>query len=227
MKLPNSKIYWADYLSYSAMLTDTEVCEVMKLVAMRAMSYENPSDNLSDNRQDNLSDNPSVYKQKQIQKQILKLNPIQIDFYNCLSKAQDESARDYISKITNGRKGGRPKKANDKQLDSNSITSAKQKDNIVSIDDLKDNAIKKTSAYQALQMWKGVGSSLKDTVTIDDNFNIFELDHPQIGQMRELYGDGLAYEIQNWLRRTKLGKSVEKRFIIEQFANFNERRKKQ
>lgn len=97
MKLPSSKIYWADYLSYSALLTDKEICQVMKIIATRAMSYNNLSDNLSDN--------PSVYKLKQIQ----KLNNIQIDFYNCLEKAQDESARDYISKITNGRKGGRPK----------------------------------------------------------------------------------------------------------------------
>ena len=79
------------------------MCQVMRIIAMRAMSYENPQDN----PQDNLRDNPQVYKQIQIQ--IQKLNNIQIDFYNSLAKAQDESARDYIASITNGRKGGRPK----------------------------------------------------------------------------------------------------------------------
>lgn len=122
MKLPSSKIYWADYLSYSALLTDKEICQVMKIIATRAMSYNN----LSDNPQDNLSDNPSVYKLKQIQ----KLNSIQIDFYNCLEKAQDESARDYISKITNGRKGGRPKASKCYQVITNdSKSSNKTKEN--------------------------------------------------------------------------------------------------
>lgn len=105
MKLPNSKVYWADYLSYSALLTDQEICEVMKLIAMRAMSYENPQDNL----QDNLQDNPQVSIQKQIQIHIQKLNQIQLDFYKCLEKSQDESAKDYFASINNGKKGGRPK----------------------------------------------------------------------------------------------------------------------
>ena len=101
MKLPNSKIYWTDYLSYSSMLTPDEICEVMKIVAFRAMCYNLP-DNLPDNRQDNLP--------VSIQKQIQKLNKIQKEFYICLAKAQDESARDYMAKIMNGKKGGRPKK---------------------------------------------------------------------------------------------------------------------
>lgn len=108
MKLPHSKIYWADFLSYSAILSEKEICQVLKIIAVRAMSYENPQDNPEDNPQENL-------KQKQIQiyKQIQKLNPIQYDFYMCLQKAQDESAGSYIRSVNNGRLGGRPKKSGD------------------------------------------------------------------------------------------------------------------
>lgn len=110
MKLPNSKIYWADYLSYSSMLTPDEICEVLKIIACRAMCYNPPTDeNLSVNLSDNPQDNLSVSKQRQRQIQIQKLNETQREFYLCLAKAQDESARDYIAKVNNGRKGGRPK----------------------------------------------------------------------------------------------------------------------
>lgn len=109
MKLPNSKVYWADFLSYSAILSDKEICQVLKIIAIRAMSYDNP--------QDNLQDNPQDLKQKQIQ--IQKLNKIQLDFYTCLAKAQDESAKDYIASVMNGRKGGRPKKKEKQELNEN------------------------------------------------------------------------------------------------------------
>lgn len=100
MKLPYSKIYWADFLSFSAILSDKEICQVLRIVAMKSMSYQNP--------QDNLQDNPQV--SKQIQKQIYKLNQIQLDFYECMIKALGESAKSYISSVTNGKLGGRPKK---------------------------------------------------------------------------------------------------------------------
>lgn len=158
---------------------------------------------------------------------------LQYERFISTCQARSQVARTYWDKQLNSNRI-----TNDKQLLSNCITNEnktkdkdkdkdkdKNKDNIVSIDVLKESAIKKTSAYQALQMWKGVGSGLKDTITIDADFNIFELDHPQTKQMIENYGDGLAYEIQNWLRKKYRGKSVEKRFIIEQFYNFYQRRK--
>lgn len=64
------------------------------------MSYQNP--------QDNQQDNPQV--SKLILKQILKLNQIQLNFYECMDKALNESAKSYIASIKNGRLGGRPKK---------------------------------------------------------------------------------------------------------------------
>ena len=100
MKLPCSKIYWADFLSFSAILSDKEICQVLKIIALKAMSYQNP--------QDNQQDNPQV--SKLILKQILKLNQIQLNFYECMDKALNESAKSYIASIVNGRLGGRPKK---------------------------------------------------------------------------------------------------------------------
>lgn len=64
------------------------------------MSYQNP--------QDNPQDNPQV--SKLILKQILKLNQTQLNFYECMDKALNESAKSYIASIVNGRLGGRPKK---------------------------------------------------------------------------------------------------------------------
>lgn len=64
------------------------------------MSYQNP--------QDNQQDNPQV--SKLILKQIQKLNQIQLNFYECMDKALNESAKSYIASIENGRLGGRPKK---------------------------------------------------------------------------------------------------------------------
>ena len=102
MKLPYSKIYWADFLSFSNILSAKEICQVLKIIALKSMSYENP--------QDNLQDNPQVSIQKQIQKQIFKLNQIQLNFYECMNKALEESAKGYFSSVKNGRLGGRPKK---------------------------------------------------------------------------------------------------------------------
>ena len=94
-----------------------------------------------------------------------------------------------------------------------------QNDNqVVDID--KDN-IKQTSAYKSLNAWGGVGNS--DKVKITQQFNIFEVEHPQLKQMLELYGDKIAIDIQNWLRRTKRGRVVEKSFIMSLFYKFYER----
>jgi len=128
----------------------------------------------------------------------------------------------------------------DNQLDNNSITKenkikdkdkdknknkiqdkVKEKDNTE-----KESKIEQTSAYNFMKQWGGVGSAYKDEVYIDNDFNLFQLDHPQTKQMIELYGDGLAYDIQKWIRRKFYGKRIGKRFIIEQFAKFYERNKK-
>lgn len=152
MKLPNSKVYWADYLSYSALLTDQEICEVMKLIAMRAMSYENPQDNLRDNPQDN----PQVSIQKQIQIQIEKLNQIQLDFYKCLEKSQDESAKDYLASITNGKKGGRPKK------EKKSKDAEKDAQNEFVVDDCIKNALNYWLSYKKEKKQKYTKTGLQD-----------------------------------------------------------------
>lgn len=124
MKLPNSKIYWSDYLSYASMLTPEEICEVLKIIACRAMCYNLP-DNPPDNRSDNPPDNLPVCIQRQ--RQIQKLNKIQREFYLCMEKAQDESARDYLSKINNGKKGGRPKKEPKTEVKNNCLSLSEEK----------------------------------------------------------------------------------------------------
>jgi len=130
----------------------------------------------------------------------------------------------------------------DNQLDNNCITKVsktkdkdknKNKNQDKDKDKEKDNTekesygnIEKTSTYNFLKAFGTVGSAYKDEILIDDNFNLFQLEHPQTKQMIELYGDGLAYDIQKWIRRKFYGKRIGKRFIIEQFAKFYERNKK-
>lgn len=137
MKLPCSKIYWADFLSFSAILSDKEICQVLKIIALKAMSYQNP--------QDNQQDNPQV--SKLILKLILKLNQIQLNFYECMDKALNESAKSYIASIRNGRLGGRPKKIVPQSTSDNisqqvvGVSSEKEPELLV-LDCLKDSKTK-------------------------------------------------------------------------------------
>lgn len=128
---------------------------------------------------------------------------------NCITK---------VSKTKDKDKDKDKNKNQDKDKD-------KEKDNTEKETESYDN-IYQTSAYNFVKAFGGVGSAYKDEVCIDNDFNLFQLDHPQTKQMIELYGDGLAYDIQKWIRRKFYGKRIGKRFIIEQFAKFYERNKK-
>ena len=91
----------------------------------------------------------------------------------------------------------------------------------IDIDNNINNNIFNTSAYKALKAWGGLGKA--DKVKITQQFNIFEVEHPQLKQMLELYGEKIAVDIQTWLRRTKRGEFVEKDFILSLFYKFYER----
>jgi len=200
MKLPSSKIYWADFLSYSAILSDKEICQVLKVIAKLSMSYENPQDNLQDNPQDN--------KLILIHKQINKFNKIQYDFFMCLKKAQDESAKSYLASITNGKLGGRPKNQTiTKPKPNNNQNETKPKPN----DNDNDNVnVKDLIGKKVLNFGK---------YKINNEFNILEVPDVEI-YVKEV-GEAIVLEVEAWLKKKMLGKLVDKTFICQQIHNFS------
>ena len=186
--------------------------------------FEYQNDNQIENQNENayvsVSDSESSYLNhiSDIGKCILELlskNIIWKEFSNNYGGKRVKSGRK--TKVEQKNNNGI---TNDKQKDSNSITkeSETEKESY--------DTIEQTSTYNFLKAFGTVGSAYKDEVYIDNDFNLFQLDHPQTKQMIELYGDGLAYDIQKWIRRKFNGKRIGKRFIIEQFAKFYERNKK-
>lgn len=217
MKLPSSKIYWTDYLAFSTLLSPQQICDVLKAIATRALTY--PDENPQDNPQDNLTDTPQANPQgtpklnhklnhNQILKQEYNFNNIQLEFFDLLAKAQDESARDYMTSVRNGRKGGRPKKTEDNQSHPKTTEADKSRPKNVA------EIIKQ--AGDALSVRKST-----DMIFVDSSFRL--LNYPVFLPYIEQVTPAIIESVENWLRQTKNGQSVSVQFITKQFFNFANR----
>ena len=198
MKLPSSKIYWADFLSYSAILSDKEICQVLKVIAKLSMSYENPQDNLRDNPQDN--------KLILIHKQIQKFNKIQYDFYMCLKKAQDESAKSYLASITNGKLGGRPKN----QKNQNNQKNQYEQTETETLNRNRREIPKVEIGSKVINFNK---------YKINENFNVFDV--PDVEIYKKEVGEDIILKVDAWLKKNMAGQVVDKNFICKQIYNFS------
>lgn len=219
MKLPNSNQtnvairIFKEQFDIIKNLPEQDRALVLYATVLNAfIQFENQTDYQNENQNDNQIDNQDYLYLNHISESISGISNNILVMFNKTIRAREFSDNYGGRRKNAGRKNKNPQ-AN---LSDNLSVSAKPADL---------DTIQQTSAYKFLNKWGGVGSAFKDEVEIDDNFSIFTLDHPQTKQMIDLYGDGLAYQIEKWLKRKYAGKRVEKRFIIEQFANFNERRK--
>ena len=217
MKLPSSKIYWTDYLAYSTLLSPQQICDVLKAIATRALTYpdENPQDNPQDNLPDTQQANPQAtpnlnhnLNHNQILKQEYNFNNIQLEFFDMLAKAQDESARDYMTSVRNGRKGGRPKKTEDNQSHPKTTEADKSRPKNVA------EIIKQ--AGDALSVRKST-----DSILVDSSFRL--LNYPVFAPYIEQVTPEIIESVENWLRAAKAGQTVTVEFISRQFMNFAKR----
>lgn len=95
-KIPYTKLYTADWLTWRRKLPPETLCEILDAISDYCAFGENPRDNL----RDNLRDNPRV-----------------IEVIDTIMKWTTACERSYTATIQNGKKGGRPKNPSDNPQD--------------------------------------------------------------------------------------------------------------
>jgi hypothetical protein len=71
-----------------------------------------------------------------------------------------------------------------------------------------------------LNNFKNNNSFVNSKILIDRNLNLLKIDDKDIPLYVDEYGEKIVCDVQNWLLKNKMGKVVEKEYIVRQFKNF-------